>query len=82
MRGLRFAALVELRKRSEKLHTDINRAIYRDVGAQHLEEIEISTLLNVSREPYVASQSLLAALADALLDSDSANDFNSIPAAR
>jgi hypothetical protein len=80
MSELQFSALVDLKKRSEKLHARMHGSIYRDVGAKHLDEIEISTLLNVSRELYVASHSLLAALADALLDAESASDFNSIPA--
>jgi hypothetical protein len=35
--------------------------------------------LNVNRELYLANQSLLAALADALLEPHSAADFESIP---
>ena len=44
--------------------------------------MDISTLLNVNRELFVANQSLISALADALLSLDSASDFASIPAVR
>ncbi len=55
--------------------------IYDEVSRGELSEVEISTLLNVNRELLVANQSLVSALADALLNMDSARDFASIPAA-
>ncbi len=80
--ALRFEALVELKTRSEKLHERMQRRIYDEVARGELSRVEISTLLNVNRELYVANQSLISALADALLDMDSADDFASIPVAR
>ena len=56
--------------------------IYDEVSRGELNEVEISTLLNVNKELLVANQSLLAALADALLNMDSASDFSSIPPGR
>lgn len=41
--------------------------------------IGFTGLLNVNREFYLSCQSLLAALADALLDTHSATDFESLP---
>ena len=80
--ALRFEALVELRNKSENLHQRMHRRIYDEVARGVLSRVEISTLLNVNRELYVANQSLISALADALLDMDSADDFASIPVAR
>ncbi len=80
--ALRFEALVELKNKSEKLHERMHRRIYDEVARGELSRVEISTLLNVNRELYVANQSLVSALADALLDMDAADDFASIPVAR
>lgn len=79
---LRFAALVELKSRAEMLHGRMHQRIYREVARDELSEVDISTLLNVNRELFVANQSLISALADALLSLDSATDFASIPAVR
>ena len=57
------------------MHADI----YQEVALDALNEVQISTLLNVNRELYSSNQSLLASLADLLLDSESAADYESIP---
>jgi phosphate:Na+ symporter len=80
--ALRFEALVEIKVKSETVHNRMHRRIYDEVARGELSELEISTLLNVNREAFVASQSLISALADALLNMESASDFASIPAAR
>ncbi len=80
--ALRFEALVGMKNRSESIHNRMHRRIYDEVSRGELGEVEISTLLNVNRELLVAGQSLVSALADALLNMDSASDFASIPAAR
>jgi phosphate:Na+ symporter len=80
--ALRFEALVELKNKSEKLHERMHRRIYAEVARKELSQVEISTLLNVNRELYVANQSLISALADVLLDMNAADDFASIPVAR
>jgi len=78
--ALRFAAMVELKNKSDTLHAGMHGRIFREVAEAALSELEISTLLNVNRELYTSNQSLNAALADALLDSGAAADFESIPA--
>jgi len=80
--ALRFEALVDLKNKSEKLHQRMHKRIYAEVSRKDLSEVEISTLLNVNRELYVANQSLISSLADVLLDMDAADDFASIPVAR
>ena len=79
---VRFETLVQLKEKAEVLHNRMRHRIYREVSRGELNEVEISTLLNVNRELLVASQSLVAALVDALLSMDAARDFASIPAAR
>jgi len=80
--SLRFAALIEIKGKSESVQQRMHRRIYDEVARGELSEVEISTLLNVNRELFVANHSLVTALADAMLDLDQASDFASIPAAR
>jgi phosphate:Na+ symporter len=77
--SLRFEALVNLQRKAEELHARMHRRIYDEVHRAELSQVEISTLLNVNRELYISHQSLISALADALLDMASARDFASIP---
>ncbi len=79
---VRFEVLVQIKEKAEALHNRMRLRIYSEVARDELSEVEISTLLNVNRELLVASQSLVAALVDALLSMDAARDFASIPAAR
>jgi phosphate:Na+ symporter len=78
---LRFERLVDVKSKSEDLHERMLRRIYDEVERGELGRGEISTLLNVNRELYVSNLSLISALADALLDMDSADEFASIPSA-
>lgn len=80
--SLRFAALIEIKGKSESVQQRMHRRIYNEVARGELSEVEISTLLNVNRELFVANHSLVSALADAMLNMDAASDFASIPAAR
>ncbi len=82
MPNLQFETLVEIKNKSEALYRRMHKRIYKEVSRGELSEVEISTLLNVNRELYASHQSLLSALADALLDMESASDFESIPAMR
>lgn len=75
----RFEMLVELKSRNEELQAALHAEIHGEVSLSQLSDLQISTLLNVNRELYLANQSLLAALADALLEPHSAADFESIP---
>ena len=75
----RFEMLVELKGRNEALHGHLHSEIHREVSVGKLSEVQISTLLNVNRELYLSNQGLLAAVADAELDPQRADDFESIP---
>lgn len=81
LESLRFEALVNIKKKAERLQQRLHRRIYDEVARGELSRIEISTLLNVNRELYVSNQSLVSALADALLGMDAADEFESIPVA-
>ena len=80
--AIRFEALIEIKGKSETIQNRMHRRIHDEVSRGELSEVEISTLLNVNRELFSASQSLVAALADALLDIEAADDFAGIPALR
>ncbi len=77
-----FELLVDLKSFSESLHAAMHAEIYKEIGDGLLEENQISTLLNVNRELYLSSQSLLEAIADAVLDMESARDYESLPTQR
>ena len=74
-----FEMLIKLKTRNEESHNALHSAIHKEVALDSLTDVQVSTLLNVNRELYLSNQSLLAALADALLDTQSATDFDSIP---
>lgn len=74
-----FEMLVEMETHNEAHHSALHAAIHEAVASDLLTEVQISTLLNVNRELYLSNQSLLSALAEALLDTHSATDFESIP---
>ena len=78
----RFETLVEIKNKSEDIARRMHKRILREVSRGELSEVEISTLLNVNRELSTSHHSLLSALADALLDMESAADFASIPSMR
>lgn len=80
--ALRFEALVKIKNKAEQIHRRMRQRIYDEVTRGDLTQVEVSTLLNVNRELLVANQSLLAALADALLNMESTSDFASIPPGR
>jgi len=75
----RFEMLVELKSRNEEFQAALHAEIHEEVSFDRLSDLQISTLLNVNRELYLANQSLLGALADALLEPHGAADFESIP---
>lgn len=76
---VRFETLVTVRKAAHSLHRRMHRRIYDEVERGELSRAEISTLLNVNREIDAANRSMLAAMADTLLEPHSAEDFASLP---
>ena len=76
---VRFEKLVTIKQDGRELHRRMHRRIYGEVERGELNRGEISTLLNVNREIYASNKGFVAALADALLDEASAEDFASLP---
>lgn len=74
-----FGMLADIKTHNEAHHSAPHAAFYEADASDLLAEVLISTLLNVDRELYLSNQSLLPALAEALLDTHSATDFESIP---
>lgn len=74
-----FELLVDLKNFNESLHAAMHSEIYTEISHGQLEEEQISTLLNVNREIYLSNQSLLEAIADAVLEPDGARDYESLP---
>ncbi len=74
-----FEMLVELKTRNEEMHSTLHAGILKEVSSQALSRVQVSTLLNVNRELYLSNQSLLASVADALLDPQRSEDFESLP---
>jgi phosphate:Na+ symporter len=77
--AVRFENLVKLKQVLRQSHDLMHRRIYGEIERGDLRRDEISTLLNVNRELYSAHLSLVAALADVLLDEEGAEDFASLP---
>lgn len=74
-----FELLADLKNFNESLHASMHSEIYKEINRDELVEEQISTLLNVNREIYLSNQCLLEAIADAVLDVDSARDYDSLP---
>jgi phosphate:Na+ symporter len=53
--------------------------IYKLSAKNTLEELDVSTLLNISREVYSSGKALISSLKDYLLDATRAEDFENIP---
>ncbi len=77
--SVRFENLAKLKQEVRQAHERMHQRIYDEIGRGELDRGEISTLLNVNREIYASNQGLVAALADTLLDEESAEDFASLP---
>lgn len=54
-------------------------ALYKDLGATALRELDISTLFNVNRELYSSGKAIIFSLKDYLLDKELAEKFENIP---
>jgi len=78
--ALRFERLVALKRKNDELHSAMHADIYRDVTADRINETEISTLFNVNRELHNSNQALLNAIADAILDMQTAAEYRAVPA--
>lgn len=74
-----FEALADTARENHKQSDLVLTEVYRQVQANQLTELEISTLLNVNREIFNGNRSLILAVKDMVLKGDQARDFNALP---
>ena len=78
-KATRFEALLELKEEDQAIYEKFLKETHTQIRAGHLNDVEISTLLNVNREIYNANKALIMALKDLLLSSEEARDFDKLP---
>lgn len=74
-----FEALVALYQSITKGYSAILQSLYKDHLFEHLNEIEISTLINFHREMYTGYKSFVYALKDLLLEEKESRYFEELP---
>jgi len=67
-------------KKIENNYTQILNRFYQEASGSLLSELEITTLINFSRECFSANRSMLMAVKDLILEEKEANSFNEEPA--
>ena len=78
----RFELLVDSARENHKNADQFLKEVYRQARANQLNELEISTLLNVSREVFNANRFLILAVKDVLFNEEQARDFDALPELR
>lgn len=73
------ATLIQLYKQIIEQYTQELQELYRQSSIDHLNETEISTIINYNRELYTAYKSLLLATKDLLLNEQEAAQFDELP---
>jgi len=71
--------LIQLYKQIIQQYTHELQELYRQSSIEHLNETEISTIINYNRELYTAYKSLLLAIKDLLLNEQEAAQFDELP---
>lgn len=75
----RFAELAALAEDNRRHYEEQARDIYRSARRERLEDVEVSTLLNVNRELYSSNKALLIALKNYLLPPQAAEELAALP---
>lgn len=75
----RFAELAAMADQNRLAHERRSHEIYRDARKDGLEDVEVSTLLNVNRELFSSNKSLVVALKDLLLPAAAAEELAALP---
>jgi phosphate:Na+ symporter len=76
---IRFKKLVDIYKSVTESYTEVLRQLYSEKMHKHLNETEISTLINFNREMYTSYKSFVFALRDYLLDEKQSAYFEELP---
>ena len=74
-----YQEILAVSKGIEKNYSQILNRFYREAAETNLSEIEITTLINFSRECFSANRSMLMAVKDLVLDENKAALFNEEP---
>lgn len=74
-----YQEILTVSKSIEKNYSQILNRFYREAAGTSLTEIEITTLINYSRECFSANRSMLMAVKDLMLDEKEAASFNEEP---
>jgi phosphate:Na+ symporter len=75
----RLAELAALAEENMRFHEEQNRDIYRNARRDRLDEVDVSTLLNVSHELYSSNKALVSAMKDFLLSVSTAGQIEDLP---
>lgn len=75
----RYAEILSTNKKIEANYTQLLNRFYQEASGTQLSEIEITTLINFSRECFSANRSMLMALKDLILNEVEATNFNDEP---
>lgn len=78
-KSFHFEELLRLMEHIRRDYEVRMKNIYEESKGGVLEEVDISTLLNVNREVYSSSKAIVFSLKDYLLDGTRAEDFDNIP---
>lgn len=74
-----IAELASLAEQNASLHEAQSQDIYRHARRDRLDDIEVSTLLNVERELYSSNKALVSGLKDFLLAPQAAQEISELP---
>lgn len=66
-------------KKTQRGYTASLEELYKEGIAKHVNQVEISTLINFNREMYTAIKSIVFALKDFALNAEEADQFDSLP---
>jgi phosphate:Na+ symporter len=77
--GENFDAITGLYKKTQQGYIKSLEELYKEGIAKHVNQIEISTLINFNREMYTALKSMVFAFKDFLLTENEADQFDSLP---
>jgi len=73
-----FESLTDSIRENQSIHDQFLKETYQQINKKELNEMDISTLLNVNREVYNANHALIYTIKDSLLSEEQAGTFNLI----
>ncbi len=74
-----FKSLEFIYKSIEKNYTDTLNEFYKAASLTPIEDLEITTIINLNRELFTSNKAMLMAIKDFIFDEKQAEHFNSVP---